>query len=113
MQYPTFKDLHTILSKDFTFVDNGHLFNRAAYIEDRIKLSEWKITHVKYDNLSLQFFGELALLTYRNRVKNEHIKTKEIEVEQINWADIYVKENDKWKIKSAHVIDIKIEPEKL
>jgi ketosteroid isomerase-like protein len=113
MQSPRFKGLDTLLSKDFTFVDNGRLFNKAAYIEDRLKLSDWKITHVKYENLSLQFFGELALLTYRNRVTNEQLKTKEIEVERINWADIYVKENDKWKIKSAHVVDVKIEPEKL
>ena len=113
MQSPTFKGLDTLLSKDFTFVDNGRLFNKVAYIEDRIKPSDWKITHVKYDNLSLQFFGEIALLTYRNHVKNEHIKTKEIEIEHINWTDVYVKENDKWKIRSAHVIDIKIEPENM
>lgn len=109
MQSPSPKGFDTILSKDFTFIYNGKLLNRADYIADRTRISDWKITFVKYDNLSLQFFGDMALLTYRNHVKNENTKTKEIEIEDINWADVYIKENDKWKIKSAHVIEVKIE----
>lgn len=109
MQSPTITGFDTILSKDFTFVDNGHLFNRRDYIENRVKLSDWKITFVKYDNLNLQFFENIALLTYRNHVKNQNIKTNAIEIEHISWSDIYVKESDRWKIRSAHVIEIKIE----
>lgn len=111
MQSPNFIGFDSILSKDFTFVDNGHLFNREDYIKNRLQASDWKITYVKYENLSLQFFGDIALLTYRNHVKNENAKTGGIETEHINWSDIYAKEDGKWKIRSAHVIDIKIDKE--
>ena len=85
------------------------MLNREEYIEDRIQPSDWKITHVEYDNLTLQFFGSTAVLTYRNRVTNENIYTKEIEIESISWADIYVKEAGKWKIDAAHTVDFRLE----
>lgn len=109
MQSPNRIGFDTILSLNFTFNGDGHLLNREDYITDRTKASDWEITHVKYDNLTLQFFGNTALLTYRNRVTNENINTGEVEIEYISWADIYVLENDKWKIGASHVIDVKVE----
>jgi hypothetical protein len=109
MQSPNRVGLDTILSQNFTFADAGTLLNRNNYITDRIQRSDWKITDVKYDNLTLQFFGNTALLTYRNQVTNENTKTKEIEVEHISWADMYVLENGIWKIGASHTIDVKIQ----
>ena len=109
MQSPTVAGFDSILSQKFTFTDHGHLLNRAEYITDRTGPSEWKIIHVSYDNLTLQFFGDKALLTYQNTVTNEHATTKTIEREYISWADMYAKENGKWKIDAAHVIDFRME----
>lgn len=109
MQAPNRIGFDTILSPHFTFTADGQFFNREDYIIDRTKPSDWKITFVKYENLTLQFFGNTALLTYKNQVTNENINTKEIEIEYISWADIYVTENSKWKIGATHTIDVKIE----
>jgi hypothetical protein len=109
MQSPSRIGFDTLLSRNFTFSGDGNLLNREDYITDRIKPSDWKITHVKYDNLTLQFFGNTALLTYRNEVTNEHINTKEVEIEYISWADLYVLENRKWKIGASHTVDVRIE----
>lgn len=111
MQSPNAPAFDSLLSRDFTFTDDGHLFNRADYIKDRTILSEWKITHVKYYNLTLQFFGDVALLTYRNRVTNENATTKATEIEHMSWADVYVRENSRWKLGSAHVVDFRLEVE--
>ena len=109
MQNPGRAGFDSILSQHFTFTGNGQLLNREAYIIDRTAASDWKITHVKYDNLTLQFFENSALLTYRNQVSNENIKTGEKEMEYISWADIYTIENSKWKIAATHTIDFSLE----
>ncbi|MBX2955164.1 MAG: nuclear transport factor 2 family protein [Cyclobacteriaceae bacterium] len=109
MQSPSRAGFDTILSQNFTFTGEGKLLNREDYIEDRTKISDWKITYVKYDNLILQFYGEVAVLTYRNAVTNENVTTNEIEIEYISWADIYVVENRNWKIGSTQVVDFRIE----
>ncbi len=109
MQSPNRVGFDTILSKNFTFFGEGRLLNREEYIQDRLTTSDWKITFVKYDNVTLQFFDSIGLLTYRNQVTNENVKTNEIEIEYISWADIYVKEQGKWKIGASHTIDVRIE----
>jgi hypothetical protein len=109
MQSKSVAAFDSILSKNFVFTSNGKLLNRQAYISDRTSPSEWKITHVKYDHMSLQFFGNMALLTYRNQVTNENSTTKAIETEHISWADVYRKEDTKWKIDAAHVVDFRVE----
>lgn len=109
MQVPNREGFDTILSRHFTFSGDGKLFNREDYIVDRTQPSDWKITYVKYDNLTLQFFGNTAVLTYRNQVTNENIKTKEVEIEYISWADIYVLEDNKWKIGATHTVDLRVE----
>lgn len=111
MQAPNRIGFDTLLSRNFTFTGDGRVLNREDYIRDRLAPSDWKITHVKYENLSLQFFGNVALLTYRNEVKNEHLKTGEVEIEYIHWADIYVLEENKWKIGGSHTIDVKVVPD--
>ncbi len=109
MQSPTVAGFDSLLAANFTFTDKGQVLNREAYIKDRTTPSEWRITQVKYENITLQFFNNIALLTYKNRVTNENSITKVIELEHITWADVYEKENNQWKLAAAHVIDFKIE----
>ncbi|RYD73083.1 MAG: nuclear transport factor 2 family protein [Sphingobacteriales bacterium] len=109
MQSPNRLGFDTILSKDFTFTGDGLVLNRAGYINNRLSPSDWKITFVQYDNISLQFFDSIGLLSYKNQVTNHNVKTNEVEKEHISWADIYVKENGKWKIGASHTVDVQIE----
>ena len=109
MQSPSTSAFDAILSKNFIFTGDGDLLNRKEYIKNRTSPSEWKITHVKYENMTLQFFGDIALLTYRNIVTNENKNTKAIEIEYISWADVYKKEQSEWKIDAAHVVDFRLE----
>lgn len=98
-----------ILAKDFSFIGEGEFFNRTDYIEDRVN-GTWEIDAVSYENLVLQFFGHLAILTYRNKLDgtdNKGVPNKEY----YSWADIYIKERGQWKILSSHNIEGRIEYE--
>lgn len=96
-----------ILAKDFSFIGEGEFFNRTDYIEDRVKGS-WEIDSVKYENMVVQFFGQLALLTYRNALDGTDDDGRPNK-EYYSWADIYVKENGRWKILGSHNIEERIE----
>jgi hypothetical protein len=97
-----------ILSKDFSMRGEGEFFgNREDYIKDREK-GTWSIDTVRYENLVLQFFGEIAILTYRNKLKGTDIAgipNKEF----YTWADMFKKENGAWKILASHCIDARVE----
>lgn len=110
MQARDEKEFDAILAAGFTFGADAKVMNRKEYIADRISANDWRITHVVYDNMTLQFFGDHALLTYRNRVTNDNENTKEREIEVIHWADIFVRSGSEWKIAAAHVVDFRIEP---
>jgi len=99
----------SILTSNFVFKGGTTFYNREDYINDRTLPHEWKITFVKYDNVTLQFFGNTAILSYANQVRNEHTGTGAIEIEHISWVDIFLKENDKWKIGAAHSIDYRVD----
>ena len=58
----------SILAKDFTAQGENEFFEREAFIQNRVK-GKWMISDVQYENLVLQFFGNIGLLTYRNTVK--------------------------------------------
>jgi ketosteroid isomerase-like protein len=77
-------------------------------INDRVQ-STGSIELVQYENMVLQFFGEIALVTYRNVLKNKNASSQPDDKEYISWADVYVKENGEWKIGTAHVIDYRTE----
>lgn len=111
MQSLDVNEFEAILSSDFTFKSPDEFFNRAEYIQNRTRPDDWKITFVKYDNVTLQFTGEeSAVLSYRNHIRNEHSVTHETEIEHITWVDTFVKEQGDWKIQSAHAIDYSVEP---
>lgn len=103
----------SILGKNFIFKGSDKFFTRTDYIKNRTTPDEWKITFVKYDNVTLQFFGDTGILSYVNDVTNKNVNTGEIEYEHISWVDVYVIEDGKWKIGAAHSIDYRLElPEK-
>ena len=102
-------EFDSILSKNFTFKGGDKFFTRADYIKNRTTPDEWKITFVKYDNVTLQFFGDTGILSYVNQITNKNDNTGAIEHEHISWVDIYVIEDGKWKIGASHSIDYRLE----
>lgn len=102
-------EFDSILSKNFTFKGSDSFFNRADYIKNRSKSDEWKIIFVKYDNVTLQFFEDIGVLSYVNHITNKNSNTGAIEYEHISWVDIYILEDGKWKIRSAHSLDYRLE----
>lgn len=96
-----------ILAKQFIIRGEDEFLNRADYIKDRIH-GTWTIDTVRYQNLVLQFFGDMAVLTYRNTLDGTDADGKP-DIEHYTWADMYTKENGGWKILSSHCIDAKIE----
>lgn len=98
----------SILSENFTYRGEDEFYNnKEDYIHNRIHAT-WTIDTVRYRNLVLQFFDGIAILTYRNTLKGTDDKGK-ADIEHYSWADIYVKENGKWKIKAIHEIESRIE----
>jgi hypothetical protein len=99
-----------ILARNFVFRGEGEngLLLREDYINDRVQ-SQGAIELVQYENMVLQFFGEIAVITYRNVLKNKDASGQPDDTEYISWADVYVKEDGEWKIGAAHVIDYRTE----
>ena len=93
------------LARDFIARGEHEFLHREEYIQDRVNAT-WSISDVRYENLVLQFFGETALLTYRNIVKEKDEKGVP-STWLITWADIWVKENGDWKVRAIYGIDSK------
>lgn len=102
-------EFDSILSKNFTFKGSDRFYTWADYIKNRTTPDEWKITFVKYDNVTLQFFGDTGILSYVNHITNKNVNTGAIEYEHISWVDIYIIEEGRWKIGAAHAIDYRLE----
>lgn len=97
-----------ILANDFTYRGEDEFYkSKKDYIHNRIT-ANWTIDTVKYQNLVLQFFGEIAILTYRN-ILNGSDDSGKADIEHYSWTDIYSKENGKWKIKAIHEIESRVE----
>ena len=99
-----------ILARNFVFRGEGEngLLRREDYINNRVQ-STGAIELVQYENMVLQFFGEIAVITYRNVLKNKDASGQPEDTEYISWADVYVKEDGEWKIGTAHIIDYRTE----
>ncbi len=94
------------LARDFIARgENEFLGSREDYIRNRVNAT-WTISDVRYENLVLQFFGDSALLTYRNIVKEKDEKGVPT-TWFYTWADIWVKEDGEWKVAAIYVIDSK------
>ena len=93
----------SILARSFTFRAEGEWHERDAYIRDRVGSVE-TVETVRYENLVLQFFGDVAVLTYRNIVSGADGATGLPETWHYSWADVFVREDGRWKIGGSHLI---------
>lgn len=97
-----------ILASSFTYRGEDEFYSdKRSYIQNRIHAS-WTIDTVKYQNLVLQFFEGIAMITYRNTLSGTDDNGKP-DIEHYNWAEVYVKEDGHWKIKSIHEIESRVE----
>jgi ketosteroid isomerase-like protein len=94
-----------ILARDFVFRAEDQFYGRADYIRERANNKDTVIT-ADYENVVLQFIGNVALLTYRNIVAMEPGGPEH--TVYMTWADILVKEGGKWKFRAVHLIDSKM-----
>ncbi len=105
-------EFEDLLGKNFTFAaGEDKLLIRDSYIKNRTTPDIWKITDVKYFNMTIQFFGDLGIVSYNNRVKNVNDSEKQTEIEYIGWVDIFAKEDGKWKLSATQVVDFRMESE--
>lgn len=87
----------SILAKDFTSQGEGEFLEREAFIQNRVN-GPWMMLDIQYENMVLQFFDEMALLTYRNTIKDKD-ELGVLRVWHFTGADIWIKEDGRWKIK--------------
>ncbi len=93
----------SVLAKEFIYHDEEAFFNRQEYIHDRVN-GKWTITDVQYENVVLEFYEDIAVLSYRNVVK----ETDEFGKPQTFvwfWTDIWTNENGRWKLKVLRAIN--------
>jgi hypothetical protein len=95
----------SFLARNFVSRGEHEFLQRDEYIQDRVSAT-WMISDVQYENLVLQFYGETALLTYRNIVKEKDEKGVPT-TWLFTWADTWVKEDGVWKVAAIYVIDSK------
>jgi len=93
------------LARDFIARGEHEFLRRDEYIQDHVN-AKWNVSDVRYENLVLQFFGETALLTYRNIVKEKDEKGVPT-TWFYTWADVWLKEDGEWKVGAIYVIDSK------
>ena len=102
----------SILARSFTFRAEGQWHDRDSYIRDRVESVE-TVELARYENLVLQFFGDVAVLTYRNVISGADGATGLPETWHYSWADIFVREDGKWKIGGSHLISERQETTRL
>ena len=93
----------SVLAKDFISQGEDEFFDRNEYIQNRVN-GKWMISDVRFENLVLQFFGDLGILTYRNKVTEKDEFGKE-NLFLWFWTDVWVKENGRWKIKDLRALN--------
>lgn len=97
-----------ILARAFTFREaDGRLLERDAYIRDRVQRSE-TVAAARYENVVLQLFGQLAVLSYRNVVSGTDAGGKP-ETWHMSWVDVFVREDGRWKIGASHMVSERVE----
>lgn len=97
-----------ILARTFTFREaDGRLLARDAYIRDRVQRSE-TVAAARYENVVLQVFGQIAVLSYRNVVSGTDAGGKP-ETWHMSWVDVFVREDGRWKIGATHMVSERVE----
>ena len=107
MQTKNREIFEAIFAEEFVFRADDEFFNREDYINNRVK-GAWEVDTVKYQNLTLQFYGDKAVLSYKNVLDGTDDSGKPT-LEYYTWADVYVKENTGWKLLSCFNIDSRVE----
>ena len=97
-----------ILSDAFTFRAHGRLYERDAYIRDRMTRQE-RVEAAAYDNVVLQIFGPTALLTYNVSLVTNPRGTRERW--HGTWADLFTRERGRWQVRASHLISERVEKE--
>ena len=59
-----------------------------------------------YRNVVVQFIGDRALVTYSNIVEDQPGGPGAWKAD-MTWADVFVREDGKWKYEAVHVIEFK------
>jgi len=95
-----------ILASNFVFRAEDQFYDRAHYIRERANNKD-TVRTADYENVVLQFLGDVALLTYRNIVVMEPGGPDH--TARMTWADILVKEGGQWKFRAVYLIDSKME----
>ena len=103
MQTKSKELFESILARDFSFRAEDQFFERDAYIRDRVESVE-TVESARYENLVLQFFDDVAVMTYRNIISGADGDTGLPETWHYSWADIFVLEDGRWKIGGSHLI---------
>ena len=93
----------SVLAKDFIYHGEEAFFNREEYINDRVA-GKWTITDVQYENVVLKFYKDMAVLSYRNMVK-EIDEFGKLQTYIWFWTDIWINENGRWKLKELRAIN--------
>ena len=83
------------LARGFTFRAEDEFWNREQYIRKRVEEPE-TVGSARYENLVLQFFGDIAVSTYRNVLQGTDAGGK-TETLYMTWASVYVKEDGEWR----------------
>jgi hypothetical protein len=97
-----------ILSDAFTFRAHGRLYERDAYIRDRMSRQE-RVEAAGYANVVLQVFGTMALLTYNVSLVTNPGGTRE--TWHGTWADVFVRYRGRWQVRTSHLISERVEKE--
>jgi hypothetical protein len=95
-----------ILARNFVFRSDDQFYNRADCIRERANNKDTLMT-ADYENVVLQFIGDIAFLTCRNIVVAEPGGPEN--TDHMTWADVLVKEDGQWKFSAVHLIDSKME----
>lgn len=97
-----------ILSRDFTFREaDDRLYERDAYIRDRVERPE-TVASARYENVVLQIFGKIAVLSCRNVVAGTDAEGKR-ETWHLSWAGVFAHEDGQWKIRASHLVSERVE----
>ena len=100
-----------ILSRHFTFREaDGRFYERDAYIRDRVARPE-TVASARYENVVLQIFGEIAVLTCRNVVAGTDAGGKR-ETWHLSWGGVFAQEDGQWKIRASYLVSERVEKDR-
>lgn len=99
------RKLESILAEDFTYrTHDGKETNKAGFLET-IKSFALKILSVKGENLNVEIFGDVAVLTGVQRARVEMEDGKIVEGPGA-FTDVFIKRNNRWMLKSAFHVEL-------